>query len=448
MPDTIVLIHGYSDKGDSFSKWRKVLGGAGYDVTQIYVGNYVSLSNEITIKDIAEGFDRALKNEAGLDPHQPFDAIVHSTGMLVIRSWLTTYANDEQRKKRIKRIIALAPASFGSPLAHKGRSWLGAIFKGSKNLFKPDFLEAGNQVLSALELGSEFTWNLAHKDLVGDKTIFSDRDDSPFVFTFCGNRGYGGIAALAYPDGSDGTVRWAGCPLNTRKISVKLLDDVPDKERIKLEPWGSPQVPLIAINDADHGTVLRDPPQQLISLVISALKVKDRNEFVHWVQQALDQTKEVCAKMKRWQQFVIRVVDERGDPISDWNMQLCRKQTGSNLTDFDLDVHVYERDKSLRCFHVDLDKLQPEKLEALFMKLIATTGTELVCYHGKGSERLTSAGRKNPNGKWDAQIDLTPYLRTEKFKFFFPFTTTLMEIQLNREPMPLGGRNNVFWLSK
>lgn len=448
MANTIVLIHGYSDKGDSFAKWHQVLANAGYDVTQIYVGNYVSLSNEVTIKDIAEGFDRALKYEAGLDPNEPFDAIVHSTGMLVIRSWLTTYATEEHRKKRLRRLIALAPASFGSPLAHKGRSWLGAVFKGSKAILRPDFLEAGNEVLSALELGSAFTWDLAHKDLIGENAIFSDHEDSPFVFTFCGNRGYKGLSSLINPDGSDGTVRWAGCPLNTRKITIKLLEDVPDDERVKLEPWGNPQIPLIPIDDADHGSILREPSKELIALVVDAFKVNSRNEFTDWVNNALEKTKTTREKMRRWQQFVVRVVDERGDPVSDWNMQLCRKQKGSAcLTDFDLDVHVYEYDKSLRCFHVDLDHLQPEVLEELHMKLIATTGTELVCYYGKGSERFNAAGKKNPRGKWDAQFDLSPFFHTEKFKFFYPFTTTLVEIRLNREPMPLGGRNNVFWLS-
>jgi hypothetical protein len=45
------------------------------------------------------------------------------------------------------------------------KSWLGAIFKGNRQ-WGPDFLEAGDRVLDALELSSPFTWNLAHKDLI------------------------------------------------------------------------------------------------------------------------------------------------------------------------------------------------------------------------------------------------------------------------------------------
>ena len=57
----------------------------------MHVCGYRSLTNEISIKDIAEGFDRALRLRTPLATGEPFDAIVHSTGMLVVRSWLTQY---------------------------------------------------------------------------------------------------------------------------------------------------------------------------------------------------------------------------------------------------------------------------------------------------------------------------------------------------------------------
>ncbi len=84
----VVLLHGYSDSGASFASWREALEGRGYEATNIHLAEYVSLSNEVTIKDIAEGFDRALRATDGLGAEAPFDAIVHSTGGLVIREWL------------------------------------------------------------------------------------------------------------------------------------------------------------------------------------------------------------------------------------------------------------------------------------------------------------------------------------------------------------------------
>jgi triacylglycerol esterase/lipase EstA (alpha/beta hydrolase family) len=123
MPKTpIILVHGYSDKGASFANWRTQLQQNGYRVEEIFTSSYATLTNEVTLEDIAEGFDLALQQQAGLSGEEPFDAIVHSTGMLVLRAWLAVYG--KQRRNRLKHLIGLAPATFGSPLAHKGRSWI------------------------------------------------------------------------------------------------------------------------------------------------------------------------------------------------------------------------------------------------------------------------------------------------------------------------------------
>ena len=114
----VVFVHGYSDKGASWQLWREVLcEKLGIDDGSMHTCTYVSLDNGVSIKDIAEAFDRALAAESGLDGDQPFDAVVHSTGMLVVRAWL---AADPLRAKRLKRLIALAPATFGSPLGQAG----------------------------------------------------------------------------------------------------------------------------------------------------------------------------------------------------------------------------------------------------------------------------------------------------------------------------------------
>ncbi|MFL6354577.1 MAG: esterase/lipase family protein, partial [Bryobacteraceae bacterium] len=92
MPRPIVLIHGYSAGGLDFEPLcEKLTADKKSQAIDLNIGNYVSLNNEITIKDIAEGFDRALRQNAKLNNDQEFDAIVHSTGMLVLRSWLTNY---------------------------------------------------------------------------------------------------------------------------------------------------------------------------------------------------------------------------------------------------------------------------------------------------------------------------------------------------------------------
>jgi pimeloyl-ACP methyl ester carboxylesterase len=443
----IVLVHGYSDQGESFKRWETALTGKGYDVATIHTCSYKTLTNEVTIKDIAEGFDRALRIRTGLDADQPFDAIVHSTGMLVIRSWLTTYA---KRRDRLKRLIGLAPASFGSPLAHKGRSWLGALFKGSKE-WGPDFLEAGDLVLDALELGSRFSWDLAHLDLLGEETFYGPTKSTPYVFIFCGNESYRGLRSLVNEPGTDGTVRWAGCALNTRKILLDLTRDparLDTAGRVVIPDWRNVNIPLLPVDGLNHGSILNDPSDALIDMVDAALQVSSEQGFDKWLQEAAQRTKKSLNKMNPWQQFIIRGVDERGDPITDYNLELFT-QTGSGrsraLRQFDMDVHTYSADRSFRCFHVDLSKLKPEKLDNLRVRVIASSGSRLVVYHGFGSEKDSPDLGVDSDGKWDATLDISGLLNDPKATLFWPFTTTLVELKLNREPFPLSGKNDVCW---
>jgi hypothetical protein len=163
-------------------------------------------------------------------------------------------------------------------LAHKGRSWIGAIFKGNKD-FGPDFMEAGDGVLDGLELGSRFTWDLAHIDLVGEDTFYGPTKKTPFAFVLCGNKPYGGLRRLVSEEGSDGTVRWAGCPLNTRKILLDLTRHEDDKPRIELAPWRNMDIPLIFVDKLNHGSILSDPTEPLLQLIDEALQVSNQAAF-------------------------------------------------------------------------------------------------------------------------------------------------------------------------
>jgi hypothetical protein len=350
--------------------------------------------------------------------------------MLVLRAWLSAYP---KRRSRLKHLIALAPATFGSPLAHKGRSWMGAMFKGNRQP-GPDFLEAGDRILSGLELGSRFTWDLAHEDIVG-----------PWVFVFCGTAPYRGLRRLAHEPGTDGAVRWAGCALNTRKIILDLTQD-PAREdsgrRISIASWKNVDAPLVPVEGKNHSTILSEPGDDLVDLVAGALTVEDAQSYESWQAQAL------AAKsdgIDAWQQFVIRAVDERGDPIPDFNVQLFTRKPGgkeSAVQPFDIDVHAYREDPSFRCFHVNLAKIEADRLENLWIRVMASSGSQLVGYHGYGSESPAAAADSS-DGVWDAELDISSLVDERGVRFFYPFTTTLVELRLNREPLPVTGRNQV-----
>ena len=54
MPNPLVFVHGYSDKGASWAPWREILRRRlGLNDADIRTCTYVSLNNEVTIKDLA-----------------------------------------------------------------------------------------------------------------------------------------------------------------------------------------------------------------------------------------------------------------------------------------------------------------------------------------------------------------------------------------------------------
>ena len=427
----LLLIHGYSADGESFGVWRDALAARGRDVTTIHVGNYKTLTNEITIRDLAEGLDRALRITAGLSDDEPFDAIVHSTGSLVLRAWLTHYAD---RRDRLKHFVGLAPANFGSPMAHKGRSWLGAIFKGNTTL-GPDFLEAGDRVLSGLELGSRFQWDLAHRDLLGDEPFYGPTRKTPYAFVIVGDRGLSGIEQFVSPPASDGVVRWSGCALNLRKIELDLTKASTDANRVRIANWSNTDAPLMFARGLNHSTILAAPTGTLVEAVSAALQVTSGPAFTAWREQYASEPK----RPAEHQQFIVRVIDERGDAVPDFNLQLFTwdaRGTERTLGAFSDDVHVNSDDASLRCFHVDLAKMRSEKITSLGMRILASSGTELIAYRGIGAAE----------GEWDGVLDLSALGRGADVTFFYPFTTTFIEIVMNREPMPPTGENRLFSL--
>ncbi len=447
----IVLVHGYSAKGAGFGRWKEILLASGYSEDNIHIVTYKTLTNEITLKDIAEGFDRALRLQVGLTADEEFDAIVHSTGMLVLRAWLVKYSS---RRERLRHLIGLAPATFGSPLAHKGRGWLGSLIKGNRER-GPDFMEAGDLVLDGLELGSKFTWDLAHEDMIGKNTFYGETKTTPYVFTFCGISKYKGIQKLVSEDGSDGTVRLAGCALNTRKIILDLSTGIEKDKRVTTADWSNVDISLIPIADLDHGSIMDDPSQVLIDLLLEGLAVHSAATFKTYLEKTNAHSKTVLDTAKKakgdkqldaWQQLVFRVVDERGEPVPDYYIDFIYKPKDSETwlsiseeqKDFKMDIHVYKADPSFRCFHINLDSVDVSGA-TLGIRLLASSGTVLVGYHGYTEKLKAKVG--DDMQLWDGVIDLSEL--NKEVRFFYPFTTTLIEIKLNREPLPLSGFNDL-----
>jgi hypothetical protein len=474
----VLLIHGYSANWEAFLPWKTALSNAGIASEAISVGNYVTLNNEVTIKDLGEAFDRALRMSAFAKEIPgdawTFDAVVHSTGMLVMRQWLTSdpYPPDDSRSRirRLKHLVGLAPATFGSPQAKKGRSWLGALVKGNRAL-GPDFLNAGDMVLDGLELASEFTWNLAHKDMLRSKPLYDKGDGTPYAAVFIGNEPYTGVSAVANSPGCDGTVRWAGCALNTRKVMLDFrrhaqIDPTDLTKRMVISDWSSERLsaPLIAVDGQNHGTIIADPKPEVVSLVRDFLSILNKDEYDAWETRALEFGAPSKAKMDKsddvangagWQQLWIHMVDDHGDGVTDYNIQVFY---GDELTESDdpekesvkVIADTYSSDSSYRCFYIHLTQEMLELTTSgkkMWLELIASSGSELIeyeAYTGSANDPLRLAiDSHNPKANKPVKMDITA-LTEGGASLFYPYTTTLLEIFVEREPMPLGEVSELF----
>lgn len=441
----MVLVHGYSAGPRAFDRWRDVFEGMGYPQESLLACHYQSLVHRVTLKDVGEAFEHALAMHPRLDEGARFDAVVHSTGMLVIRAWMAL--DPERNRPRVRRLVALAPATFGSPLAHKGRGYLAKMIKGNREAGE-DFLAVGDEILDGLELGSRFTWELAQHDLVGEKAAALAAIDGPHTFVLCGIDGYKGLVGLVNEPGTDGTVRLAGAALNSRMIELDLRPSAGglDAKRTVTAPWSKPDVPVIALAGQNHGTIMQAPSDKAIELVSRALNVDDDAAYAAWCDDASAHSKRVirtaidAGRLHEWQQFVFRVVDERDDPVTDYYVDFVYRDPGQVrwrvLDGVKMHVHPYGRDASLRCFHVRLDTLPSATEAQLGLRLIAEAGTSRIEYHGYTSESvvmLSGIESEADRKAWTAAIDLA---ELEEITLFYAFTTTLVELRIDRAPRP------------
>jgi hypothetical protein len=160
---------------------------------------------------------------------------------------------------------------------------------------------------------------------------------------------------------------------------------------------------------------------------VDALNVSTVAQYQSWYKGARKATDTGRSGFKQWQQFIVHAIDERGDPIPDYQIELYGKDTNKQLN-IQLDPDIYANDKSFRSYHIDVSKLV-DKVGQLYVKVIAKSGSQLVDYHGIGSEKLKS------DGLWDAVVPIT-LSAEDGTNFFQPLTTTLIELKLNRDPKP------------
>jgi len=477
MPNPILIVHGWSDDYKSFRPLRSLLVKAGYKATDVFLGNYASMRDDVTFDDVSYGLqmrlyglvkdgvikgtvDKKIPGGFSLNPFS-VDVIVHSTGGPVVRNWLNLYLRDvwggDFTKSPIRHFIMLAPANFGSRLAAQGKSTLAKLFKGGMG----NGFETGRKILEGLELGSPFLWGLADRDLFRDP-IFPSTTQGTFLYILSGTDTYGKLKGLvakgASENGSDGTIRAASASLDSVKFEVDFRD--PDNPDVKTISQKNESPVFKLVEGCNHSTIVPDPNatanHPAFKIIQNCLSIENstgyeilRNKFDTENEQLYEKNKEYCANntfvdpINRFQQFVVRVLDNMDNAVTDYRLDFhvvdnsikvstwidqsppreLDKYSTYNARIMDeviSDVEQHSVDKSYRTFFINID--------ALNKLMNDLTKAYPQAYIAMNFDALPSAPGVSYNTDFIKYVPLNAVL---KGKFFFKEnTTTLIKIKL------------------
>lgn len=221
---TTILVHGYSAESSQtdpasvaaiYGTLAADLTAAGAPTVSIDVSRYVSLDDGIGVDDISQALDRILRSQYPALLTDGFNAIIHSTGALVLRNWVRRFS---PKPSPLKRLIHLAGANLGSGWAHIGESdlarWLRFIGQNGT--------ERGLAVLDALELGSAWSIELHRYFLQDGQRMQPDYGIWEFNIVGTQSPPEWMIVPIRYgkEDGSDGVVRVAASNLNFNYLGI------------------------------------------------------------------------------------------------------------------------------------------------------------------------------------------------------------------------------------
>jgi hypothetical protein len=360
----LVIIHGWSDGFASFKRLAHIVEEKlQRKAKHINLADYISMDDEITFDDLVTAMMCAWRKHKLPEVPYSVDVIVHSTGGLIIRDWLVRYFRPDTSP--VKNLLMLAPANFGSPLAHKGQAFYGRIIKGfrSKKMF-----QIGKKILQGLELASPYAWQLAMKDRFGSKSFYGP--GKVLCTVLIGNTGYSGISAAANEDGADGTVRAASANMNCDLLEVDFSDD-PLKPKVKSQT-SKGTCAFAIIDKENHSTIVfKDGgPKNDITLeyILGALRVGD-NEFSSWQKKLSKYTDGVVEQgvsdqsLHGFQNAVFFVHDQFKQHIKDYFVEFYtadkrqRWLTQYFYEDVIRNIHAYGDDNSFRSVYIDCTNL-------------------------------------------------------------------------------------------
>lgn len=435
----LIIIHGWSDQASSFISLAEAIEKkTNRTIEQLWLGNYISLDNDVQMEDLVRGLDLAWRDRKLPIKSKSVDVIVHSTGGLIIRDWIYSNFVSKGLKPPVNNLVMLAPANFGSPLAHKGRAFYGRVLKGFNSNKR---FETGSQILKALEMASPYSWDLAQKDCF-KKSAFTPNGVRTTVIV--GNRGYRGISSLANKDGSDGTVYVSSANLSCEYLTIDF-PSLPRKPKARKIKSSKGTTAFLIADDHDHSSVaLKDPDHEgntvLINAITKALGISNAKNFNAWVKSCAIKTRAVMAKYSDevdtykhgFQNTVFRVRDDQGFDVDDYVVEFYQDADKGFLDIFAelfnrsavTDVHAYKGNGAYRSFMInctELYRIVDQEGEQLRISLSAMPDI---------NDEKNVVGYRTFE---DGDMHYLELNAAEIKKFFMPNRTLFVDITLTRE---------------
>lgn len=385
MPDKpVVILHGYSDNSESFEPLATFLTGHGFDVVDIWLADYLTMYDEVTITDLGQAMGQALRDKNIPDTRHSFDLIAHSTGGLVVREYLCQHFYGKPDQCPIEHLLFLAPAHFGSPLAGMGQSVLGRFMRGWK---WDGVFQTGTQVLNALKLGSPISWRMAQRDLFDPANSLFRAENLYTTILMGTDKSPNPMRAVIHENGSDGVVRVATSNLNARYLKLRFTDKQTPPQVTEIDPCYDPIAFGVlyghdhsAITSATSGDYADQGVSSLGYWILRSLSIQTTQEYSEHVQQLKTVTETTFSRglvaenecYHQYQHVVIRLHDQHGNEIPDYCVEFFREEDDPKKDDVMVAVHkkvlekvtVYAADSGYRSFFFDITDLHRLVLDA------------------------------------------------------------------------------------
>ncbi|NQY95051.1 MAG: hypothetical protein HRT43_12870, partial [Campylobacteraceae bacterium] len=340
----LVFVHGWSVTSiDTYGELPEVLkreapSELNLEIENIYLGEYISFHDEVSLDDIARAFESARIEKLG---DESFACITHSTGGPIIRLWIDLFFKDDLSNVPLSHLVMLAPANHGSSLAVLGKKRVGRI----KSWFED--VEPGVGVLNWLQLGSKGQWELNNSYL-----DYKYSKDTFFPFVLSGEtidtEFYDFINRYLVEEGSDGVIRLSAANLNYKVLQLEqdcrddAFDAIVDGHTIKAYPLKqlgkiqtSPPSAFEVIPNASHSGKIMGIMQSvklknnfappLVNSIINSLRIssnKQYNTLLKNMHKQNKRTQKDNQKCDRYIMFVFSIKDNFGNEVSDYDMIL------------------------------------------------------------------------------------------------------------------------------